>query len=148
MIDGFYYLHENNSLIYKRNLGDTISDLRESSFVKGIWSIDTKNRENAWTICVEALAAGVNKNRILELAEKWGCNDKDAKIYAERINCILGIDGTQKTATKNNFINIQESISGFGNTYLEAMASLCRQLGYKPSKIWGTSFINLLNVLT
>jgi hypothetical protein len=40
MIEGWYYLHTNGDLIYKRELGETAADIRESSFARarmGTW---------------------------------------------------------------------------------------------------------------
>jgi hypothetical protein len=143
-IEGWYYLHQNGDLIYKRELGSTVADLRESNFVKGVWPFDPGAREMAWNILVEALAADAKPTRVFELADKWQCDDVDAHIYAEHVGCLLAQDGNKKTATHTGFINIQESDIGFGDTYLEAMAELCRDLGYKPSKMWGATFKDLL----
>lgn len=144
MIIGWYYLHVNGDLIYKRDLPGTAEDIRESDFAVALWPLDITNRADAWKICVEGLAAGARPERIAELANKWGCDDKDAPHYAEYVGCVLGIDGNKKTATRRDFINLQESPCGFGDTYLEAMSDLCRQLGYKPSKMWGNSFADLI----
>lgn len=41
--------------------------------------------------------------------------------------------------------NLQEYIVGFGDTKLEAMADLAKNLGYKPDKLgWGAKFADLL----
>jgi hypothetical protein len=145
-IEGWYYLHTNSSLIYKRDLGDTVADLRESNFVRGIWPLDVERRDYAWNICVEALAAGADKERVMDLAGKWMCDDEDAPNYANFFGVVLGEDGNQKTATRKDFINLQESPAGFGDTYLEAMSDLAKQLGYRPSKMWGAKFSDLLKV--
>ena len=42
---------------------------------------------------------------------------------------ILGEDGNQKTAVKINFIDLQNSPCGFGDTDKEAINHLCGQLG-------------------
>jgi hypothetical protein len=63
-IEGWYYLHENHELIYKRDLPDTVADFRESDLVKGFWPMDPTNREDAWTVLIEAASAGANPNRI------------------------------------------------------------------------------------
>jgi len=144
MLQGWYYLHTNGEMIYKRELGETAADIRESPFAVGLWPCDPDNRLDAWSICIEGLAAGARKERILELANKWGCDDEDAKEYAERVGLLLDVDGDKKTAKHKDFVDLQVSPAGFGNTYLEAMADLCKQLGYKPSKMWGTRFIDYL----
>ena len=63
-IEGWYYLHENGSLIYKRELGGTAADIRESSFARAMWSYDPRDRENAWTMLVEAKAAGTEYQEV------------------------------------------------------------------------------------
>jgi hypothetical protein len=146
MIQGWYYLHTNGDLIYKRELGGTAADIRESDFARALWPLDPNDREMAWAIIVEGLAAGANPERIKELADKWGCDNEDALMYAEYVGCVLGVDGNQKTATRKDFEDLQLSPAGFGDTYLEAMAALCKELGYKPSKMWGSTFKNLLAI--
>ena len=140
-----YYLHENGDLIHKRELdGSIAAGIRESPFARGLWFIDQNNREHAWNVLVEALAGGAKASRIQELAEFWGCNDSDAPNYAQRLGFLLGKDGSAWCATRGDFINLQESPAGFGNTALEAMAALAKELGYKPSKMWGNTFGSLL----
>ena len=143
-IIGWYYLHENGSLIYKRELGDTAADIRESTFAKGLWPLDPQDRAGAWRIVVESLAAGANKDRVEELAELWHCNDADADNYAEHLGVTIQRDGNAWCATPPWFENLQESPAGFGETKLEALAELCRELGYRPSKMWGAAFADLL----
>ena len=142
-ITGVYYLHTNGDMIYKSV--DEIPDIRNSDFVIGLWPVDPTDRETAWNICVEGLAAGATPSRIKELASKWKCDDKDAIHYAERIGYILGIDGDTMTAKRLDFENFQESPCGFGSSYLEAMSDLAKQLGYKPSKMWEKLFKDYLS---
>jgi hypothetical protein len=144
-MDGWYYLHVNGDLIFKRDLDGTAADIRESDFAVAMWPCDLTDRESAWRICVEASAAGANIERINELIEKWECNDEDADIYAERIGCLIRLDGDQWVATRKDFVNLQESPAGFGNTKLQAMANLAKALGYKPSKMWTRTFKDLLS---
>lgn len=144
-MEGWYYLHENGELIYKRELGGTAADIRESDFARGMWPIDPTDREGAWTILVEGLAAGAKAERIKELADKWKCTDEDGLIYANRVGAKVQRDGDQWFATRSDFQNIQESPSGFGPTVLEAMSALAKELGYRPAKMWGASFADLLN---
>jgi len=143
-IDGWYYLHTNGDLIYKRELGGTAADIRESSFARGLWPFDHTARECVWNILIEAGAAGANQKRIKELAVKWQCDDKDAIIYADFLGVKLSRDGNQQCATRIDFINLQESPAGFGDTNLDAMIDLCKTLGYRPSKMWGPTFSGLL----
>lgn len=142
-IEGYYYLHTNGDLIYKKNLDTTVADIRDSDFAVGLWPFDPMNRENAWALLVEALASGANKERVLELAGKWGCTEDDAAVYADRLSLIVSQDGNKVCATRQDFTNLQECPVGFGDTLLEAMANLCEDLEYAPSKMWGTTFREL-----
>jgi len=149
-IDGYYYLHENGELIYRRALPGIEADFRESSLVRAFWPCDPEDRETAWTTLVEALAAGANKSRVAELAAKWHCTDEDAKVFAQRVGCIVRHEDPSPNpkgpiyATRADFVNIQESPNGWGDTALEAMAELAKELGYKPAKMWGHTFKSLL----
>lgn len=145
-MEGWYYLHENSDLIYKPEHGGTAADIRDSDFARGLWPMDPADRAGAWRIVVEGLAAGANAARVKELAVKWGCTDDDGLIYAERIGAVVRRDGNQWMATRKDFTNIQESPVGFGTTVYQALAELAKALGYKPSKMWGTSFKDLLTV--
>lgn len=120
-MDGYYYLHQNGSLIYKK-----LKPEDDSPFVIKIWGLDLSERGDAWLICIEALALGANKSRIDELAEKWGLTDEDAQEFADRAGLKLFKDGSAWCATFSDFENIQESQCGFGDTALEALAELAK----------------------
>lgn len=141
---GWYYLHENGLLIYKRELGGTAADIRESTFARAMWPLDPEDRAGAWRIVVEGLAAGANKERVEELATLWHCNDADADNYAGHLGISIERDGNAWMAVPPWFENLQESPAGFGDTKLEAMAALCKEIGYLPSKMWGATFADLL----
>lgn len=143
-IEGYYYLHVNGDLIYKQNLDETVADIRDSDFAKGLWSFDPTDREGAWSLLVESLAGGANKKRVFELAEKWGCTEDDAAVYAERLSLIVSQDGDQVCVTRQDFTNLQECSAGFGDTLLESMVHLCEELEYTPSKMWGHTFKDLV----
>lgn len=142
---GWYYLHTNGELIYKHELGGTAADIRESPFAVMLWPCDPTDRASAWRILVEALALGANRERVDELAQKWGCSDDDAQMYAQHIGATLAMDGNQWCATGRGFVNLQESPAGFGDTSLDALAMLCRVLGYRPQKMWGHTFEQLVS---
>jgi hypothetical protein len=142
MIQGWYYLHTNKELIYK-NDPDAIADIRDSDLCRAAWAWDG-GRATAWKILVEALSLGAKKERIEELAKKWGCDDADAIHYANHLQIVLGKDGDQDTATRFDFVNLQEDRCGFGDTRLEAMADLCSQLGYTGGKMWNAGFEDLV----
>ncbi|GAB1376848.1 hypothetical protein MASR1M48_17000 [Lactococcus petauri] len=148
MIDGFYYLHTNGDLIWKVNMDNgQEADFRESDFVVTYWGIDLKDRQCYWTFLVEALAAGAKKERVFELANKNGCNNEDAQMYAKALDLSILPDGNAMGAMRKNDYetsNIQESPCGFGDTSLEALAEFAKALGYKPSKMWGIGFEELI----
>jgi hypothetical protein len=146
-ITGWYYLHTNGQLIYKRDSPGQDADIRESDFAVALWAWNN-DRLTAWNILVEALSLKADKNQILKLANTWGCDDRDAVVYAMNANIKLGKDGAQLTACRKDFINLQESPMGFGKSYLEAMADLCKKLGYKGGKMWNASFPDLLKANT
>src|ERR1700749_2162744 len=92
---GWYYLHDNGDLLYKRNMdGGEAADFRESSFVRQFWPIDINDRESAWQILIEASALGADVGRIKELAALWKCDDADAQRYAEAVGVDLFLDGS------------------------------------------------------
>ncbi len=75
-------------------------------------------------------------------------DDDDAAVYADLVGVRLSIDGNKVCATRLDFVNLQESIAGFGDTALEAMADLATGLGYVPQKTWGVRFRSLLSEAT
>lgn len=145
-MEGWYYLHENGDLIYKPEHGGTAADIRDSDFARGLWPMDPTDRAGGWRIVVEGLAAGANPERVKSLANKWGCTDEDGLIYAEHIGAHLQRDGNQWMAARKDFVNVQESPVGFGSSVYEAMAELAKSLRYRPSKMWGATFHDLLKV--
>lgn len=72
-MDGYYYLHTNGSIIYKR-FNPSADD---SDFVRRVWPIDGSSRECAWKIVLESLALGASLERVKELAGHWGCDIRD-----------------------------------------------------------------------
>ena len=142
-IQGWYYLHTNGDLIYKRDLDGVVSDIRESDFARSMWPFDPTDREGAWRILVEASALGANPERIKTLAQKWGCDDTDALQYADRLNITLQMDGSAWCATPAWFLDLHQSPAGFGDTCLEALSALCNQLGFTGGKMWSSTFRDL-----
>lgn len=144
-MNGFYYLHTNGELIYEPDHDGTgIAGAVKYPFCIAVWPVFQTNRSNAWDILVEALAAGADKAQIDELAEKWGCNDEDAMVYASYHGFRLSKDGDQFCATRSDFIDLQNSPAGFGATALEAISALAKELGYRPEKVCRKSFASLV----
>ncbi len=71
-MDGWYYLHTNGELIYKRDLDGTAADIRESTFARALWPMEPSDREGAWRILIEGLAAGANLKFWLTVGESIG----------------------------------------------------------------------------
>lgn len=142
-LQGWYYLHENGELIYKPDPA-ACADIRDSDLARGLWPLDPQNRPGAWTIVVEGLAAGARPERIADLARQWACDDTDAAHYAKHIGAHLFHDGNAWCATRGDFIDLIQSPAGFGETALDALAALAKELGYRPSKMWGATFSDLL----
>jgi hypothetical protein len=143
-IEGWYYLHINGELIYKRDFDGTAADIRESDFARALWPMDPTDRAGAWRTLVEAKAAGAKPERISELATKWGCDNNDGLVYAKHIGANVVREGNQWCATRQDFVNLQESPAGFGDTVLEALSALAKELHYVPSKMWGASVADLV----
>lgn len=73
-----YYLHTNGDLISKNPIvleGD--SNYFDSDFVRTWWTIDTEDRGTLYPMIFTALAMEANKQRISELAVKWGMTQQD-----------------------------------------------------------------------
>jgi len=119
---GWYYLHTNGELIFKRFRPD------EGDFVRKIWPCDVTDRGNAWLIAIEAKALGANPQRISDLASKWGLSDEDAQNFVEHAGNQFRLfrDGDKWCATFGDFVNLQESQAGFGDTCLEALSELAK----------------------
>jgi hypothetical protein len=98
----------------------------------------------AWNILVEGMALGAAAARVHELADKWACDDTDADNYANRLGIGLDHDGNQWCATGPYFENLQESPAGFGDTKLDAMAGLAKDMQIRAGKMWRTTFKDML----
>lgn len=76
----YYYLHTDGNIIGKNPIVvDDDPEYFQSDFVVKVWLINLTDRKDAWTLILEALALGGNKERIKELIDKWGCDLNDAK---------------------------------------------------------------------
>lgn len=90
MENGFYYLHTNGNLIWKK-----FEPEYDSPFVKAVWPVDTSDRACAWKIILEAISLDADPKRIKELVEKWNCTPRDLVEYMLRRGTPSGreIDG-------------------------------------------------------
>ena len=122
MADTFYYLHENGDLIHKR-----FEPEADSPFVRRVWRLNLCDRADAWLMLIEATALGANKERVNELAVRWGCDESDALEFAKRRGLALTVDGDQLCATGPGFVDLATSPAGFGACPIEAFADLAKQ---------------------
>ena len=76
---GWYYLHTNGSLIWKRFMPEA------SDFVRKTWPMDTTDRASAWTVLLEAAALGADTSRLVELAAHWKCDARDLCEFMLRV---------------------------------------------------------------
>ncbi len=130
-MEHYYYLHTNGSLIHKRFRPDP------SDFIIKIWKLDTEDRKSGWILCIEALALGANKERVMELKEKWGLTNEDAQEFIKRAGSFIpGRLEIDKTGA--GWRVTREYIGGtqhiYGPTVLEALAKLVRKRGNRGGK--------------
>lgn len=116
-IVGYYYLHENGGLIWKRIAPGLISDFENSTLVKAYWPCDPADRAAAWHILIEASALGADPQRVADLARQWVCTDADAAEYARR-------EGIQLAREAGQFVAVLDDAYGRGNTALAAFIGL------------------------
>lgn len=121
--DGYYYLHTSGALIWTRS-----RPKRKSSFVVKSWAVDSVSRANAWMTCIEAKALGATVASVRRLAARWGLTDDDGQTFAKESSNTFGLfrDGDRWCATFNDFVDMQVSQCGFGDTVLEAFAALAK----------------------
>lgn len=146
MIGGYYYMHENKNLIFKRYSPGITKDFESSNFVLKYWSIDTKKRETAWTFLIEAYCLGASRDDIRTLSSKWSINNEDAKSYADFIGIDLIMDNLgQYTSFKRPINKMDFKRPAYGSTALESMAELCLLLGYlNDRRKEGGAFLGLV----
>ena len=128
---GWYYLHTNGELIWKR----ARPEMEAGGFVRKVWPCDPSNRGHAWLICIEALAMGASRTRVMALAERWGLTDDDAQRFMKNATDKGGVqqfklfrDGDRWCAAFHDFVHVQTRQTGFGSTALEAFAQLAKVL--------------------
>ena len=82
MVTGWYYLHTNGDLIYKRM--EARPEEEPGGFVRKVWPMDPSNRLHAWRIAVEGLHLGARVERVKELMERWFLTVSDLPAYMSR----------------------------------------------------------------
>jgi hypothetical protein len=107
-LSGWYYLHTNGDLIFTRFQ----PEINPGGFVRMVWPCDPESRLDAWIIAIEALALGARRERVMELAQKWGLTDEDAKEFVRQAQIrgrqaflvFVFPDGDQWCAAFYNFV--------------------------------------------
>ena len=129
---GYYYLHEDGSLIYKP-LAVVESDPSyfDSPFVRKVWVLDSDARESRWDIVVEALALGADRKRVDDLAESWKLTNGDAYEYANRRSFSL-VETNEgplcwHAIANDPSPNPSTIVRGTGATALDAIADLSKK---------------------
>jgi hypothetical protein len=99
MIAGYYYLHTNGAVLFKKAAPGLISDFENSDFVKCWWPVEPSDRRGAWRILIEATARGADQGSLMRLARAWHCNNADAAEYCRREGIDLGQQAGEYVAT-------------------------------------------------
>lgn len=123
---GWYYLHTNGDLIFKR----WEPEVEPGGFVRKVWPVNTGYRADAWTVAIEALALGARRDRIDGLVKAWGLTNVDGRVYADRAGFTLDYDeDSSRWRAYNRDIHTGPDRVGSGATVLESLADLAR-LGF------------------
>lgn len=88
----YVYLHENGSLIFKRDIVvDSIGpeEYFDSPFVLEYWKIDLNNRGDAYGLLIKAKMRGAKNSEIKGLMQKWEITDDDSIEFAKRSGIVL-----------------------------------------------------------
>jgi hypothetical protein len=88
--------------------------------------LDSTYRADAWLIAVEALALGADSERVMQLKDKWNLTDEDGQKFASLVGVKLTRTDTGWAATDHAVIDLAAPRVGYGDTALEALASLAR----------------------
>ncbi|SPA17212.1 hypothetical protein [Cupriavidus taiwanensis] len=131
-VDGFFYLHREGDLLFKRNLPHVEDDLRRAEFVLAFWPVDWHNRETQWRMLIEAMAGGAQHERVMELARHWLLTNDDAQEYARRIS--VELDYYEPGGLWRACCLRLPAACGTGQDALHALASLAQVLGLRIGK--------------
>lgn len=141
IVEGWYYLHTNGSLVYKPALDPKVeSDIVNSDFALAMWRLDSRDRRNAWRILIEAAALGLAADRLEAMSELWNCSDNDATTYAYHIGLNLQYSPSRGWMTGTHNCKYGASAA----TALGALKLLCQTMGYVGGKPAPKSFEDLL----
>ena len=117
MIVGYYYLHADGSVIWKRIAPGLIEDFENSDLVRCYWPCDPSDRRGAYRILIEATALGADRARLSDLARQWLCTNDDAREYAFR-------EGIDLVSVAGQYVASLPGHIGKGDTPLLALVAL------------------------
>lgn len=132
-IEGYYYLHANGDLIYKRAGEGLLEDFSNSDLIKHYWPIDPSDRAHAWLMLIEATAMGANASRVAELAQKWHCDNADALEFAKRCSG-MELENDGKVYRASFKMRGGDEYMGEGSDYLHAMADQLLEMRKRRTK--------------
>lgn len=126
------YLHVHGTLHFKQCYAD---ELLDSPFVRCYWPCDN-SRQSLWQVAIESLAMGVSRAEVLRVLESNKFEIDDCVNYINFLNARLSKDGNQWCVTRGDFVNLEVSPSGFGDTPMDALADLLKNVGFKGRGMW------------
>jgi len=95
-------------------------------------------------VVIESLAMGVSMAHVMEVLEDNHIDADDCVNYINYLGAKLSKDGNEWCVTRGDFINLQESPSGFGNTPMDALTNLLNNSGFKHRHVWGDDINSLI----
>lgn len=161
----FYMLDDGRLGFHDRLIVEGTGDLRYESHVAYIWHCDWHQPWTIWDMLIEATVAGAKTDTLYEVWKHCNLDDlpegADAETYytAEQYAKKRGIYLQQSPHTDDNWMadgmggddeeehEAPESPVGIGETKLEAMSSLCKALGFEPTKTRRVTFAGLMKAL-
>lgn len=135
MLTGHFFLNTDGDVFYKSIISsEALKPYYDNPYIRAIWAFDPADPRKSANILVEALAAGADRNRVFELAKRWGRTDETMRQYAEGLDLIVEMDENAWCVKRKDFECLATDPAGFGHTVLEALAELAVQLGYEARK--------------
>jgi hypothetical protein len=79
---------------------------------------------------------GVTRAEVLRVLESNKFEIDDCVNYINFLNARLSKDGDQWCVTRGDFVDLQVSPAGFGDTPMDALADLLKDVGFKGRGMW------------
>jgi hypothetical protein len=135
-MDGWFYLLPNGLLRYTTDEPNGIKGALLGSVVSPkvvkCWKFDQQDRQAIWSLLIEALACGADRDFIGTMANRAHCDNHDALHYARKIGCLVHKEGQFYRATRKS--DAVTSPVGYGATAIDALADLAKTLGVSPGE--------------